>query len=401
MNRKRFSTRWLTLAAALAGCELVAPLDSMPGSWGHDDRAAAGAAGAAGEPVGIAGGQDGNGGVQQSGGSAGDQVPAMGGAGATGRGAGTDAGGEGGHGSPGGSASGADSGDMNVGKAAFGGEAGWDGEGGEGGNASLGGSSGSGRAPGRRGCTPPMANMVCIPGGTFAMGTVDLPPDYHTIPVHEVTLDAFQMDVTEVTVRAYAECVRAGACEEPAVDESCTYGMPGHSLYAVNCVNFEQAQAFCAWSGKRLPSEEEWEYAARRPDGTGLPGGPAGLGATRANFCGEECRFDWREVGWDDGQPEVAPVGSYPSGATIDGVLDLAGNVWEWTASPRCEYPASPCNACPPDVSCANPCGGCTTPERVLRGRAWSDSVDPQAFFGRASGSVSDWSAITGFRCVR
>ena len=115
-------------------------------------------------------------------------------------------------------------------------------------------------------------NMVEIPGGSFAMGCDDATASDSQKPVHAVAVASFRLDKTEVTVEAYGECVRAGRCGEPEayLDERgnyrsfCNWRHPqGRLAHPVNCVDFQQAAKFCAWAGKRLPTEEEWEYAAR------------------------------------------------------------------------------------------------------------------------------------------
>jgi formylglycine-generating enzyme required for sulfatase activity len=117
-----------------------------------------------------------------------------------------------------------------------------------------------------------LGNMVAIPDGTFAMGSDSKDANENERPVHPVTVKGFRLDRTEVTVGAYAQCVRAGVCSEPDAyqDERgnyrifCNWKHPqNRSAHPINCVDFQQAKAFCAWAGKRLPSEEEWECAAR------------------------------------------------------------------------------------------------------------------------------------------
>jgi formylglycine-generating enzyme required for sulfatase activity len=189
----------------------------------------------------------------------------------------------------------------------------------------------------------------------------------------------FRLDRTEVTVQAYAECVRARACTEPDAYSDkggsyrifCNWKHPhNRSLHPINCVDFQQATTFCAWAGKRLPSEEEWEYAARAgSDDRTYPWGADKPDQTRLNACGSECPANLvakRFPRWapmyeaDDGWPETAPVGSFPAGASKHGVLDLLGNVWEWTASEYAAYD-----------------GSSSEKKRVLRGGSWGGG-DPR-----------------------
>lgn len=160
--------------------------------------------------------------------------------------------------------------------------------------------------------------MVTLPGGTFDLGERG----------DRVSVAPFELDVTEVTVDAYDRCVSAGACSPPAVGGPCNWKVAGRGHHPVNCVSWDQATAFCGWAGKRLPTEEEWEWAARGGErGNAYPWG-------NAEPTGQAC---WRGEGSDFGSGKVqgtCPVGSYPAGATPDGILDLAGNVWEWTSSP-------------------------------------------------------------------
>ena len=188
-------------------------------------------------------------------------------------------------------------------------------------------------------CPPSMASL---PRGTYSMGERK----------DTVTVQPFCMDVTEVTVSAFASCVAAGACTEPSTHKTddpskyyraCNWKRPGAGLHPVNCVDWNQANAYCAWTGKRLPSEEEWEWAARSGDAARVyPWGDAAPSADRVNACGTECvKWAKENLGeeWsptypsDDAWPTTAPVGSFPKGATEQGIEDMAGNVWEWTSS--------------------------------------------------------------------
>jgi len=157
-------------------------------------------------------------------------------------------------------------------------------------------------------------------------------------PAHTVALDAFWIDRTEVTHLQYAQCVTSGVCEAPAYFES--YHPGGVVDNVPVSVRRDQAVAYCDWAGARLPTEAEWEYAARGPESPVFPWGDD-MDGTRMNYCDSNCIFDGADWRVDDGYPDAAPVGSYPKGASWCGALDLAGNVWEWTADWYFEYPSS------------------------------------------------------------
>ena len=160
--------------------------------------------------------------------------------------------------------------------------------------------------------------MVYVPVGEFSMGSTSYGDE---IPIHIVNLDAYWIDKTEVTNGMYARCVSAGACKAPDFSFSSTrrsyYGNPQYADYPVIYVNQFFAQSYCKWAGVRLPTEAEWEKAARGTDGRIYPWGNSSPSNDLANFNGF--------VG------DTTIVGSYPSGASPYGALDMAGNVWEWT----------------------------------------------------------------------
>jgi hypothetical protein len=168
--------------------------------------------------------------------------------------------------------------------------------------------------------------MVRIPEGTFLMGS-PLGASAEERPMHEVAIAAFFFDRTEVTMNAYAACVTAGACT-PTKDDNpfCNVRFEGRGDHPVNCIDWDQAVAYCASLGKRLPTEREWEYAARGgAERRTYSWGEADADSTRACYmhAGGSC-----------------PVGSFAPGAF--GLLDVNGNVWEWTSSWFGSYPDEP-----------------------------------------------------------
>jgi formylglycine-generating enzyme required for sulfatase activity len=132
----------------------------------------------------------------------------------------------------------------------------------------------------------------------------------------------FAIDVREVSVAQFAACVEAGACREPATGAFCNWKAAGRESHPVNCVPWAEANAYCEWSGRRLPSELEWEKAARGTDRLVYPWGDEAATCERAVI----------DVRGSCGSPGTRPAGSHPGDASPYGVLDLAGNVQEWTA---------------------------------------------------------------------
>lgn len=195
------------------------------------------------------------------------------------------------------------------------------------------------------------ATLVFIPPGEFMMGSDESDPeaDSDEQPQHTVYLDAFWMDRTEVTNDMYRKCVQAGSCSEPA--HSRRYTSLGHANHPALGISWDQAVAYCTWAGRRLPTEAEWEKAARGTDGRLYPWGMETPDPSRLNF--------------DHVVDDTTEVGSYPAGASPYGVLDMAGNVWEWAADGYDEdyYAQSPAE---------NPTGGDSVNRRVLRGGSWN-----------------------------
>jgi serine/threonine protein kinase/formylglycine-generating enzyme required for sulfatase activity len=171
--------------------------------------------------------------------------------------------------------------------------------------------------------TSSLSNMVKVPGGSFMMGR-DSVPDHalNEFPAHQVTVGSVSMDKTEVTCSAYSDCVKSGSCRRPP-SWSTDSPPPGQDQWPVSSVSLNDAKAFASWRSKRdgveyrLPTEEEWEYAARSGNSENL--------------------YPWGKK-WIDSYANVGtktpvPVGSYTQGATSLGMLDMIGNVWEWTSS--------------------------------------------------------------------
>ena len=204
--------------------------------------------------------------------------------------------------------------------------------------------------------------MVLVPAGSFQMGgeaetshaecqklrvdgNCEFSKSEDEEPGHTVKLDDYYIDQFEVTNVRYAECVTDGDCAVPneyiSLTRSSYYDNPDYADYPVIYVNWHQADAYCEWRGARLPSEAEWEKAARGTDGRIYPWGNT-FDGTKGNFCDTNCTSEYPNQDYDDGYADTAPVGSYPEGASPYGALDLAGNVWEWTASLYLPYPYDP-----------------------------------------------------------
>ena len=228
--------------------------------------------------------------------------------------------------------------------------------------------------------------MVLIPAGEFMMGcnsSVDKQCSNDEKPYHRVYLDAYKVDKYEVAVADYEKCVNAGKCEAPSTGGSCNWGNSGLGNHPVNCVDWNQASGYCEWAGKRLPTEAEWEKAARGTDGKVYPYG-------NQFDCGKSCN----SVKPCD-HSSTCPAGSYAEDKSPYGVMDMAGNVWEWVQDWYEEgyYKNSPAQ---------NPQGPSSGTSRALRGGSWN-TYYPENL--RAShrywGDPEVRSIVNGFRCVR
>ncbi|MFN7954196.1 MAG: SUMF1/EgtB/PvdO family nonheme iron enzyme [bacterium] len=239
-------------------------------------------------------------------------------------------------------------------------------------------------------CDP---TMVYVPAGEFTMGSSA--GELREQPVHLVYLDAFWIDRTEVTVDAYAACVASGVCKKPNSEygESfpnspwCNWGAPDRAGdHPVNCLEWGRANKYCAWAGKRLPTEAEWEKAARGTDARTYPWGEAepscDYAIIYASVGGNGCGFN---TTW--------PVGSKPAGVSPYGALDMSGNVWEWVNDWYLwnYYTVSPHS---------NPPGPAKTGDRVLRGNSWDGGASSSRAAYRNGAAVAFFSIETGFRCA-
>ena len=233
--------------------------------------------------------------------------------------------------------------------------------------------------------------MLYIPAGEFSMGSESGNDDEK--PVHTVYLDSYWMDQTEVTNAKYAKCVEAGKCDPPSSSNSYTrdsyYGNSEFNDYPVIYVSWNDAKAYCEWrgDGTRLPTEAEWEKAASWDDDKKEkrvhPWGDS-IDCTFANYQGnnEACVGD------------TTKVGSYSSGASFYGLLDMAGNIWEWVADWYSEtfYASSPAS---------NPLGPASGQYRVLRGGTWGYYVGDVRSASRSGDYPTDVDDYVGFRCAR
>lgn len=236
--------------------------------------------------------------------------------------------------------------------------------------------------------------FVRIPKGQYS----DLAPLPDTAQGQRplVELGPIWVSVTDVTVSAYVKCANAHACpSDPELrDEAvprCTWknGLLSHPM---NCVTWSEAVQFCRWIGGRLPTATEWEYAASSGEpGKSYPWGESNPDAAHANYCDVNCPralgddgknlAKWDERGWidrtqDDGWAATSPAGNYPAGATPWGLLDMAGNLWQWTSSAAGDG------------------------KREVRGGSWDNAPDALKISKRLAWPEKA-DAGMGFRCVK
>lgn len=266
------------------------------------------------------------------------------------------------------------------------------------------------------------SGMVLVPGGKFFMGSDE--PDFKLWqPAHKTILDTFCIDVHEVTAAEYKACSDQGECKRPpdlpnwpktsgttdaehekkrtAYAELCNFGKPERDNHPINCVSWALAESYCGFKKKRLPTEAEWEFAARGSDGRKFPWGDDPGTAERMNAGGAEfTRWEkahglaatQRLYEFDDGFGGTAPVGSFPKGRTKFGADDFIGNVWEWTSDWFETYK-------PDEV--INPKGAPNGDRKAIRGGSFNGGnllwLNPAFRFHQVPDATTP---VIGFRCA-
>ena len=224
-------------------------------------------------------------------------------------------------------------------------------------------------------------DWVSISGGNFMMGSDS--GDEDEKPVHQVSVKAFSMMKTEVTVEQYRACVRSGRCLKPHKSAACNWSHSSRGSHPINCVSWSQARAFCRWIGGRLPSEAEWEFAARS-SGRALkfPWGNEAASCSKA-VMKQGC-----------GKKRTWPVCSKTAGNTAQGLCDMAGNVWEWTDDCwHANYKGAPIDG----SAWMRNCGGLSG--RVTRGGGWNNAAGSMRAAIRLSYASGYRDNDLGFRC--
>jgi serine/threonine-protein kinase len=258
--------------------------------------------------------------------------------------------------------------------------------------------------------------MVFVPAGEFLMGSQVGDGDADEHPQHTVYLEAFYIDITEVTNAMFARFVAETNYHTDAENAGKSFALVGIEWLSVSGADWEHpfgpssdisgledhpvihvswndAYAYCEWAGKRLPTEAEWEKAARGTDGATYPWGNSRPDSNLVNYADANTSFDWSVKTVDDGYKYTSPVGNYPDGASPYGVLDMAGNVWEWVADwySKDYYSQSPES---------NPTGPVNGTIRVMRGGAWDDLIEGVRSAYRAAYKQTNTNGDTGFRCA-
>jgi serine/threonine-protein kinase len=261
--------------------------------------------------------------------------------------------------------------------------------------------------------------LVCVPAGDFLMGSPDVDgnADADEKPQHTVYLNAYWMDQTEVTNAMFAKFVAAIGYRTTAENEGSGWAytggtwttvaganwqhpsgpgsdLTGREAYPVVQVSWDDAVAYCEWVGRQLPSEAQWEKAARGNGGQTYPWGNLNPVGNLVNFADRNTNFDWSDKTIDDGFADTAPVGSYPAGVSPYGTLDMAGNVWEWTADwyDRNYYPSQ--------TTWHDPAGPISGEYRVVRGGSWINYARGVRSAFRTKEAPAVHSNYLGFRCL-
>ena len=238
--------------------------------------------------------------------------------------------------------------------------------------------------------------MVKVPAGPFTRGSLAGVGRDEEHPQKTITLKTFWIDRQEVTVADYKKCVSKGACKSSTFRKgkkprpgkkppSCNYGTLDRENHPINCVSWFGAKAYCAWAGKRLPTEAEWEKSARGTDGRTFPWGDDIADCSRA------CMIKRSMAGC--GKRTTCPVGSYPQGVSPYGAMDMSGNVYEWVADSysRGYYAKAPDS---------DPINKEKTTFRPGRGGAFSSDAEGVRTTQRSGFEADERISYFGFRCA-
>jgi formylglycine-generating enzyme required for sulfatase activity len=248
--------------------------------------------------------------------------------------------------------------------------------------------------------------MLYIPGGPFTMGS-STGENSDAAPAHRVCVNGFYIDRFEVTNAQFEQFVDAAGYvteaertatssdsptwRHPFGAESDAQQIPEHPVI---CVSWNDAQAYARWANKRLPSEAEWEKAARGKDGRLFPWGNTSPGSgANVNVADTSASFKWGANSFNDGYRTTAPVGSFPAGESAYGVEDMAGNVWEWCSDwwDSAYYKKAPAD---------NPVGPEIGEHKVIRGGSWFYHLDGAQATHRMYFRPDGNSTAIGFRCA-
>ena len=236
---------------------------------------------------------------------------------------------------------------------------------------------------------------VRISGGSFRMGSTE--GSSSEKPVHGVQVSSFSLLKSEVTVAQYGVCVKVGACSQPDTSSSyCNWGKAGRGRHPLNCVDWKQARKFCGWAGGRLPSEAEWEYAARSGGkARKYPWGNEAATCSRAVMDDGKTKGSAGTETGGCGEDRTWPVCSKPSGNSAQGLCDLAGNVWEWVEDCwHTSYTGAPSSG---EAWTSN----CSDAYRVIRGGCWGNVAGYLRAAYRLRFTPGDRYRSLGFRCAR
>ena len=231
------------------------------------------------------------------------------------------------------------------------------------------------------------AEMVFVKEGVFLMGSDAGSPDEQ--PAHSARISSFYIDKYEVTNQDYKACVEDLVCDLPR--NTHFYVSPVYRNHPAVFISWDMANAYCTWRGARLPTEAEWEKAARGTDSYNYPWGIT-FQSNASNYCDQACTYPWSDR-WNDGYTMTSPVGNFPEGVSPYGAYDMAGNVSEWVA----DWYADDYYTNSERIDPVGPEGGIY---RILRGGAWIDTAINLQTYKRTTLRPYIAYNYTGFRCA-